>query len=81
MNTVLKRWASPTPKFFKKVRNIGLVIGALGTAILTAPVSIPLVITTVGGYLVTIGSVVVAVSQLTINQEEVTPSKTADDGQ
>jgi len=70
MNSLLKRWAAPTPKFFKTLRNVGLVIGAIGTAILTAPVTLPASLITISGYLVTAGGVVTAVSQLTIHHDE-----------
>jgi ABC-type xylose transport system permease subunit len=77
MKTILARWVSPTPKFFKKVRNIGLVMGALGTAIVTAPVSIPILASTIGGYLVAAGGVITAISQLTTSQDEATPPSLA----
>ena len=70
MKTIMERWAAPTPKFFKMLRNIGLVMGAVGTAILTAPVTLPATLITISGYLLTAGGVVTAVSQLTIPDEE-----------
>ena len=39
-----------TPSFFKKLRNIGLVLASIGGVILTAPVSLPGIVTTIGGY-------------------------------
>jgi ABC-type xylose transport system permease subunit len=69
MNTIKRRWAAPTPKFFKKLRNIGIVIGSIGTALLTAPVSLPVAVVTVSGYLVAAGSVIGVVSQLTVEGE------------
>jgi len=70
MKTLLARWAAPTPKFFKIIRNVGLVIGAVGTAILTAPVALPAAIVSISGYLVTAGAIATAVSQLTVLQDE-----------
>ncbi len=49
-NEVVKRAKAPTPKFFKKLRMIGLVITALGGSILAAPVVLPTAIITAGGY-------------------------------
>lgn len=63
--TIRKRAAAPTPKFFKVLRNIGLVLVTVGGSILAAPVVLPVAITTVGGYLVVAGGVASAVSQLT----------------
>ena len=68
MNLV-KRAKAPTPKFFKVLRNIGLVLAAVGGTILAAPVALPVILTSVGGYLVVAGSVVSAVSQLTTKSD------------
>jgi uncharacterized membrane protein HdeD (DUF308 family) len=67
--SILKRAKAPTPKFFKVLRNIGLVLAAVGGTILTAPVALPIVVTSVGGYLVVAGGVASAVSQLTVKDE------------
>ena len=67
--TLLGRANAPTPKFFRKLRTIGITIGAIGTALIAAPVALPVAVITAAGYLVTIGSVVAAVSQLTVHQE------------
>ena len=63
---LVKRAKAPTPKFFKVLRNIGLVLAAVGGTILAAPVTLPVIITSVGGYLVVAGGVASAVSQLTV---------------
>ena len=68
--SIIKRVKSPTPKFFKVLRNIGLVLAAVGGTILAAPVALPAVITTIGGYVAVAGGVVSAVSQLTTTQEK-----------
>lgn len=62
---IVKRAQAPTPKFFKVLRNVGLVLAAVGGTILAAPVALPIAVTTVGGYLVVAGGVASAVSQLT----------------
>lgn len=67
---VIKRAKAPTPKFFKVLRNVGLALAAVGGTILAAPIALPVVITTIGGYLAVAGGVVSAVSQLTTNQEK-----------
>jgi uncharacterized membrane protein HdeD (DUF308 family) len=63
--TIIKRAKAPTPKFFKVLRNIGLALAAVGGTILAAPVALPVVVTTIGGYLAVAGGVASAVSQLT----------------
>ena len=72
MNLV-KRAKAPTPKFFKVLRNIGLVLAAVGGTILAAPIALPVIITSVGGYLVVAGGVASAVSQLTVKGNEMLP--------
>ena len=65
MSEILNRAKAPTPKFFKVLRNIGLIMAGVGTVLLTAPVALPAAVVTVGGYLVTAGGVATAVSQFT----------------
>lgn len=67
---LIDRAKAPTPKFFKLLRTIGLVLATVGGAIITAPIALPVVVTTVGGYLTLAGGVVSAVSQLTAQADE-----------
>ncbi|AWM14613.1 MAG: hypothetical protein CMP76_15330 [Flavobacterium sp.] len=66
MKNIVNRVSAPTPKFFKVLRTIGLVLAAVGGTILAAPVALPVVVTTIGGYVAVAGSVLTAASQLTI---------------
>ena len=68
---IIKRVKSPTPKFFKVLRNIGLVLAAVGGTILAAPVALPVLVTTIGGYVAVAGGVLSAVSQLTTTNDDV----------
>ena len=63
---VIDRLASPTPTFFQKLRNFGLVLAAVSAAIVAAPVALPAIVVTVAGYLAVAGTVLGAVSQITI---------------
>jgi len=65
MSEIINRAKAPTPKFFKVLRNIGLIMVGIGTVLLTAPVSLPAALVTAGGYLVTAGGVATAISQIT----------------
>ena len=67
---IIKRVKSPTPKFFKVLRNIGLVLAAVGGTILAAPVALPILVTTIGGYVAVAGGVLSAVSQLTTTNDD-----------
>ncbi|MCH8535433.1 MAG: hypothetical protein LAT51_10225 [Flavobacteriaceae bacterium] len=65
-----ERYQSKTPKFFRKLRNIGLGITAGAGALLSAPISLPAGIITAVGYLAVAGTTVSAVSQAVIKDEE-----------
>ena len=67
--TLTQRVMAPTPKFFKTLRTIGLVIGLVGGAILASPLALPAAVVTVGGYLALAGSIVTGVSQTAVNKE------------
>jgi uncharacterized membrane protein HdeD (DUF308 family) len=64
MNLV-QRVKAPTPKFFKVLRNIGLILATVGGSILAAPIALPIVVSSAAGYLAVAGGVMTAVSQLT----------------
>ena len=66
---IIQRAKAPTPKFFKKVRNISLTIAALGTSILAAPVALPAVVLKIAGYLAVAGGVAGTVSQTAVEGE------------
>ena len=68
---IIKRAKAPTPKFFKVLRNIGLALAAVGGTILAALIALPVVVTSIGGYLAVAGGIVSAVSQLTTTTEKV----------
>ena len=67
---LIKRAKAPTPKFFKVLRNIGLVLAAVGGTILAAPVALPVAIVSIGGYVAVAGGVISAVSQLTTSSDD-----------
>lgn len=69
MKKIMQRVAAPTPPFFRKLRNLGLVLAAAGTAIVTAPVSMPALAITVAGYCIATGSVVTAISQMAVTED------------
>ena len=66
---LLKRMKGPTPRFFQKVRNAGLILVAVGTTILTAPVALPLFLVKAAGYITVAGGVASAVSQAATESE------------
>ena len=66
METLKNRWNAKTPSFWKKVQRVGIVAGALGAALIAAPVVLPAALITASGYLVAVGGVTAALSQLTV---------------
>ena len=72
---IKKRIQAPTPKFFKVLRTIGLVLAAVGGTILAAPVALPVAIVSIGGYIAVAGGVISAVSQLTTTDENYASTK------
>lgn len=64
---LLERLSGPTPKFFKKLRTVGLILAAAGGVLVAAPVALPAALVTVGGYLITAGAVATAVSQAAVD--------------
>jgi len=69
MNLV-ERAVSPTPTFFQKLRNIGLALAAISAAIIAAPVTLPSIVVTIAGYLAVAGTVLSAVSQITVPEDK-----------
>jgi hypothetical protein len=67
--TIKQRLSEPTPKFFKKVRNIGLALAAVSTVLLASPIALPLAMIKLAGYLAVAGGVAGAVSQVTTGSE------------
>ncbi len=67
---LLQRAKAPTPNFFKTLRNIGLAAAAVGTTIITAPVTLPAVVVTIAGYFTLAGGIISAVSQITVHRED-----------
>ena len=69
MKKIVNRASAPTPKFFKILRNIGLALVAVGGTILASPVALPVLVTTIGGYIAVAGGVLSAASQLSTTDD------------
>lgn len=68
MKQIIARAKAPTPRFFKKLRNIGLTLAAISAAIITAPIALPAAVVTVAGYVAVASGVISAVSQITVEK-------------
>lgn len=75
---ISKRAQAPTPKFFRVLRAVGLVLASTGGVLLTAPPALPALLASVGGYLVVAGGILSAVSQITVDDTAVKPTSTKD---
>ena len=62
MKKLINRWNSPTPTFWLKVQKIGIVAGSLGVVLIAPPFGMA----AIGGYLISSGSIISVLSQLTI---------------
>ena len=69
MKKIIDRAKAPTQKFFKVLRTVGLALAAVGGTILAAPIALPAIITTIGGYVAVAGGVLSAASQLTTTDD------------
>jgi uncharacterized membrane protein HdeD (DUF308 family) len=69
MKKIINRAKAPTPKFFKVLRTVGLALAAVGGAVLAAPIALPAIVTTIGGYVALAGGVLSAASQLTTTDD------------
>lgn len=67
---IAERIVAPCPPFFKKLRNIGLILGGFATAILTGGVTLPAVVISIAGYLAIASAVAVVISQCTVDAEK-----------
>ncbi len=69
MKKIINRAKAPTPKFFKVLRTVGLALAAVGGTILAAPIALPTIVITIGGYVAVAGGVLTAASQLTTTND------------
>lgn len=61
-----KRCLKDTPPFFRKVRFFGILLTTIGTSLIAAPITLPVIFDTITGYMIAIGTVITAISQATI---------------
>jgi hypothetical protein len=66
---LIDRISSPTPRFFKKMRNVGLILAAISGTLVAAPIALPAVVIQIAGYLGVASAVASAVSQATVEGE------------
>ena len=67
---VVERSFAPTPKWFKILRTVGIVLATIGGTIIATPVALPAGLVSAAGYLVLGGSIISVVSQTAVKAEE-----------
>lgn len=73
---LVERAKSPTPKFFRILRTVGLALLAISGSVIAAPVILPVAVVSIAGYLAVAGGVLSAVSQLTVGDVLTSHQKT-----
>lgn len=64
--SIQQRLEAPTPKFFKRLKTIGIALATVSAALIAGPVALPAIVTTIAGYLAVAGAVASAVSSVTV---------------
>jgi uncharacterized membrane protein HdeD (DUF308 family) len=72
---IAKRAKAPTPKFFKILRTIGLILLGISGSVMAAPVALPAAVVTAAGYIAVAGGVMSAVSQVTVEDSAKTEAE------
>ena len=67
LNEVKNRAFAPTPPFFQHLKKVGLLIAAVGLAVMTAPGLVPEILQQYAGYSITAGTILVSICQLTVD--------------
>lgn len=80
MNTIWKRLTSESPRFFKNIQAVGIILGAIGGVIVTLPevmpsIILPEFIVKVAGYFVVAGLVSAAIAKTTVADASVLEKK------
>lgn len=66
----MERFQEPTPRFFRKIRNMGLLLTGVSAVLTTALIPLPALLITIAGYTALAGGIASAVSQAAIQNEE-----------
>ncbi len=69
MKKIIQRLQAPTPRFFRKIRNFGLVLTTISAVLTTAIIPLPAVLITIAGYTALAGGIASALSQTAVEQD------------
>lgn len=69
MKKLISRLQEPTPRFFQKIRNFGLLLTGVSAVITTAVIPLPAALITLAGYTALAGGIASALSQTAIKND------------
>lgn len=69
MKKLIQRLQEPTPRFFQKIRNFGLLLTGVSAVITTAVIPLPTVLITIAGYSALAGGIASAISQTAVEND------------
>lgn len=64
-----ERFKAETPKFWKDVRTLGIMMVGVSSIILASPVALPVGIVSLAGYVATAGGVLGTISQFAVKDD------------
>lgn len=64
---IIERYKRPTPKFFRIIRNIGMVLITIAGAVLSVPDEMPAPLVSIAAYALVVGTVASTVSQAVVS--------------
>lgn len=69
MKKLINRLLEPTPRFFQKIRNFGLLLTGVSAVLTTAVIPLPAALITLAGYTALAGGIASALSQTAIEND------------
>ena len=69
MKKLIQRLQAPTPRFFQKIRNFGLVLTTVSAVLTTAVIPLPAALITLAGYTALAGGIASALSQVAVEND------------
>lgn len=69
MKKIIQRLMEPTPRFFRKIRNFGLVLTTISAVVTTAVIPLPAIVITIAGYTALAGGIASSLSQTAVEHD------------
>jgi hypothetical protein len=72
---IVNRMKAPTPKFFQKIKKIGIFLTGISALVIAAPIAMPALLVAIAGYAAVAGSTAIFVSSLTTDKDVIDKDK------